>query len=187
MRMAALSFLACGLAACGGGAGDVERVSLPLKSPDGAHNLVADFVDICSLYLADRNASLQLAKSRGWQNDSVGADMAAQFTGMSVLSHDDYEGNLQLIPASYPHLDTWMCMIFVPDAEYIEGEIGLDVIHGIDGLQGGFLPMPTGEAHGVGRWSFVAENDQIVLVNAIQPTDQFIQLNMSTHKEKYPK
>ena len=183
MRVIALPLAVLSLAAC-----DTQeaRVPLPLSAPDGAHQMVTDFVDICSLYLVDRKASAALARARGWSDEMTSSDMAAQLTGVSMFEKEDPDAMLQFIPAVYPHLESRMCMVMLPFADEVDGDMDLSAIHQIDGLQGGFMPMPGGDAHGVGRWSFVAENGQTVLVNAMRPTSTFVQLNMSTHKDLKP-
>ena len=185
MRFAALSFLALGFAACGGEQDNEVRVALPLSAPDGAHELVADFVDICSLSLVDRGEAMQLADDRGWASEVPQADLMAQFTGMAMYSDPNSGAQLQITPIAYPHLDIKLCMVNLFDHDFDEDDLNLSVIHEIDGLQGGFFPMP-GDADGVGRWSFIGPNGEPVILQAMRPTASFVQLHMSTDKRLYP-
>lgn len=188
MRIAALSFLALTITACGGVSGNGEkRVALPLEAPEGAHRLVADFVDICSLYLVDRDQSMQLAKSRGWSNDDTGGDMAAMFTGMAVFMDEQSDANLQMMPSVFPHLEAKTCMLFTSSFDDKASEIDLSAIHSVEGLQGGFMPLPGAGAKGIGRWSFIGPNGEPVTIQAMRPTDSLTQIHMTTTNRLYPK
>ena len=184
MRIAALFLSAIMLAGCGGE--NEPRVDLPIKAPDGAHHLVADFIDICSLSFVNRDAAMQLADDREWTSEVPEADLMAQFTGISMYVDDRSGAQLQIMPIAYPHLDIKMCMLNLFDYTIEGDDVDLSIIHSIDGLQGGFMPMP-GDADGVGRWSFIGPSGDPVIIQAMRPTSSFLQMHMSTQKRLYPK
>lgn len=186
MRLAALSLSALMISACSESASNEPRVELPLKAPDQAHNLVVDFIEVCSLSLIKPKEGVELAESRGWVSETAGSDIMMNIAGVAVLSDETSGATLQIIPAVYPHLDTKMCMILLPYADDFEEDLKLDIIHQTAGLQGGFIPVPGGDDKGIGRWSFIASNGQTVVVNAMRPTSSIVQMNMSTHKHLNP-
>lgn len=189
MRLAAISCLTLAIAACGETSSrDENRVSLPLEAPVAAHKLVTDFTEVCSLYLVDRTAGVELAKVRGWSDGMMSADAIARLSGMFVFDHEESGASLQFIPAAFPHLDVKTCMLIVRHQNDDDSpELDLSVMHQIDGLEGGFLPIPGGKSQGVGRWSFIGPNGQPVTIAATRPNAGFTQMHMTTHKRLYPK
>lgn len=189
MRVAAFIISAFAVAACSEAGGvDKTQVTLPLEAPAGAHNLVKDFVEICSLHLSNTQGAKSLAASRGWTSNTVGAEemVMTNLTGISMLESADTGAMLQFLPAVYPHLEAQTCMILWPRIEASGDEIKLEVIHEIDGLEGGYTPLPGGANSGLGRWSFVADNGQTVTIQAMRTDPNFLQMTMNTHKHINP-
>ena len=187
MRCAAFSSMSLALAACGGSDKAVESgVELPLNAPEAAHILVVDFVEVCSLFMSDRKAAVDMARGRGWSDQYSGTDVAAKFTGISIFEHKHSDAEMHFMPAVYPHLDTRTCMIIHMRADVEKTPLELDKIHNVEGLEGGFAAIPGGDELGIGRWSFVADNGQTVLINATHTIPRFLQLNMSTHRHLKP-
>ena len=169
------------LASCGG-AGEA-RLSLPLKAPDGADPLVADFVEICSDAIGRGLGAAGEASKRGWTAGPDAVLMAAQ--GMATFEKDDNRTQLQIYEINYPHLHVRTCM-----AMRFDGDISADasIIGKVEGLKGSFQTIgPPGEGGSRGLWSFIGPDGNVVTANVTVVPHRLLQMQMATSKRVAPK
>ena len=60
-----LSYLAV-LAACSASDRQTPTLELPLVAPDGAKGIVADFIEVCSVAMNDRQGAISLLSERNY-------------------------------------------------------------------------------------------------------------------------
>ena len=192
MRNHAIAFVVLTLAACGA-AGDVGKqaptLELPLTAPENTPQLVADFIEICSVAMDDPvKGAAALGRREGWSTDGAqGAGMA--LAGLSMAEHDDTGVQIQIVPSDFPHLETVNCQLnaFPRDGVLDEVDLSPEVFGDIEGFIGDVrtLPMPEGGRMMAARYSGVAANGDIIIIGA-NLTPNFDMLFMGRSTERMP-
>jgi hypothetical protein len=177
MRLACLT-AGLFLAACGGEA----RTALPLTAPGDAPLLVRDFIEVCSLAMAQGTNARAEAVKRGWTEAPDADKMLAH--GMIVLERESGDRQLQIVDTPYPHMRVRSCMVL---QLYPSDPVDLSVIGRTAGLAGEITDMPAVDGTASrGIWSFVGPEGDVVTVNTTFTPPRIVQLNMATTRRISP-
>ncbi len=195
MRMLAASLLALSLAACGS-SGDGARkptVEMPLAAPEGAKPIIADFVEICSASLYDREQFLKAVQSKpDWKLQGMDELSPAEIAMMSEVEfyaaeREDQRAALRVEAISFPHLEGAFCSLNIfddPDLKAADLSL-LGEIPGFIGDQKTF--SARGETLFTGRWSAIGPNGFPVTLQAqIVPPNNFAFATMATSRPSTP-
>lgn len=181
--LASLAGLALG--ACAPGAAK-PTTDLPFAAPEGASDLVRDFVEICSSALADPARVGGVLAERGWEVSSL-SDDANMMMGIIGADHPTLNLMLQVIPFDYPHVQGTGCSISGYDFDDIES-IDLSGLDNIPGFLGDMRQFGrASSAMKLGRWSAIAPDGEPITMTAnLMLESNFLNLNMNHARRVTP-
>ena len=187
LHVSKLAVGACALAlgACAPGAAK-PTTDLPIAAPEGASELVIEFIEICSAALSDSAGIGGLLAERGWQA-MPGPDDYDALAGVLGAEHAALGVSLQVIPLDYPHVKGTGCSIH----GYQSDNLSLTSLSGLDqvpGFLGGFKSFGSdSEATHLGRWSAIAPDGEPITITAmLMPDTEFLNLSMNHARRVQP-
>jgi hypothetical protein len=170
------------LAGCSGASG--PKTALPLKAADGSHEMIKDFIEVCSRYMVSMETAETEAKARGWSATAVPPG-ETQMAEMRIYDRPDRAMQINMIRTDYPHLTERTCAMLrvLPDGDAVD----FNAIGKIAGVKGGLVAPPQPGKDTRGLWSLIGPDGDVITMTAITAPPTLVQMSMTTTKHVTPK
>lgn len=172
------------LTACGSSDRQTPTLDLPLEAPAGASNVVADFVELCSLVMIDQSAAITAISQRDrWKAPSGSIlDEAVAFGGF--VSEGENGESFQIFSLDFPHVEGVSCQIVgsLPDQHP-----DLSALADLPGMLGAYQTVGTGDdVSQIGRFSGIGPDGYPVTLQVVSNPNLFFTLAMTSTRPVKP-
>ncbi len=173
------------LSACTSGT-EQPTTDLPVKAPEGASELVIEFVEMCSAVLAEPAKAGGIFSEYGWEAPSL-TGITGGVPGMIAAEKLDEDLNGNVTPFKYPHVEGVTCMI----TGYGYGDDAQPDLTGLDeiaGFPGKFNSVGDRDgAMRMGAFSAIGPSgDVITITSNVMTSNDYFNLMMTTSTRVSP-